>query len=565
MERYRRFFRCLNNESGMVLVLGMVVTVLLTAMGLAAISKSTTEVKIASNQKISNQLLYAAEAGVANVNNKIWTESNFGTATQVSFDGLDALSYLAAAKPYKIFDSVGVGNSAYFSAAITNYDTSNASQRIVTIESKGWQDKNSNGSLDAGEPSKTIETKIAYSYESMDFPFGVLTQNTECIFCHAKINGDIVSLESMTVRNTDEAYSIITGKVYTAGTTNLDQPNSRVVQDYDFATNTETPLDITTNYTDPRFPLDANGNPDFPSIGNLDYYKGLAAAYNGGAGSTISGGSITGVPTGSTYASKTSITSINSDYAGNLILDGTTSCIVLDGPIVADKDVVIKGCVKGQGNIYAGGNIYVAGAVTYNDATSDKLSLAAGGNVIMGDYRTDKNTNPTGGGDFIEKQMKTFNSDMAANTSIPDGEKRYYRASDGSIPKNGNPSTVTLTAGDEAYGYTPTDNWISTTDYINDLADNTNGVTQLDALVYTSNAIFGINKVGQKKTTINGALVSADIGILIPGPAGKTQGYDPALIGLTLNYDSRLKDFVSVARNPMKGVTSWKEVEASNW
>ncbi len=208
--------------------------------------------------------------------------------------------------------------------------------------------------------------------------------------------------------------------------------------------------------------------------------------------------------------------------------------------------------MKGTGNIYSGGNVYLAGAVTYNNSANDKLGIAAGGNVVMGDYST---SSTNGGGKFIEKQEVAFNDAQVAS-GIPAGQRRYYADSTGAVIGT---STITPVAGDTIIGYTPTNNWISYANYSSNVLDNTNGVTQINALVYTSNAIFGINKVGNKQTTINGALVSADIGILIPGLDGHATNYDPANVGLTLNYDSRMADFLSVARNPAKKIVSWKE------
>ena len=82
---------------------------------------------------------------------------------------------------------------------------------------------------------------------------------------------------------------------------------------------------------------------------------------------------------------------------------------------------------------------------------------------------------------------------------------------------------------------------------------------QIDALLYTNNAIFGIvnrntTMVGQLR--VNGALVCADLGVLAPGlkyTAGLGTGLNVPgseyLIGLRLNYDKRVKDLLKVT-NP---------------
>lgn len=84
---------------------------------------------------------------------------------------------------------------------------------------------------------------------------------------------------------------------------------------------------------------------------------------------------------------------------------------------------------------------------------------------------------------------------------------------------------------------------------------------QIDALVYTNNAIFGIvNRAttmnGQMQ--VNGALVCADLGLLVPGnynPVGSGSWLNvpnsPYRIGLRLNYDRRVRDLLNVS-NPFQ-------------
>ena len=125
------------------------------------------------------------------------------------------------------------------------------------------------------------------------------------------------------------------------------------------------------------YTLDANGNVTSSSL------EGFNAHYNG-----------TG-PSG------------NQDRADNgaLVLEGTaTNPILIDGPVVVDSDVIIKGYVKGQGTIYSGRNIHIVGDIRYVNppawnhpdtnpvatekinADKDFLGLAAKGNIVMGDY-----------------------------------------------------------------------------------------------------------------------------------------------------------------------------------
>ena len=91
---------------------------------------------------------------------------------------------------------------------------------------------------------------------------------------------------------------------------------------------------------------------------------------------------------------------------GALVLIGTDrDPIVINGPIVVDSDVIIKGTIQGQGVIYSGRNIHVIGDVTYKNGPSwanvhsgasnaakavedtkgkDLVCFIAKGNVVLG-------------------------------------------------------------------------------------------------------------------------------------------------------------------------------------
>ncbi len=89
---------------------------------------------------------------------------------------------------------------------------------------------------------------------------------------------------------------------------------------------------------------------------------------------------------------------------GSLVLDGTVTPFEIEGIVVAQGDVYIKGNYTGQGTIYAGRNIHIIGDVVALDAPSwpkpdanpyatadankdkDFLGLCAKGSLVFGDY-----------------------------------------------------------------------------------------------------------------------------------------------------------------------------------
>ena len=150
-----------------------------------------------------------------------------------------------------------------------------------------------------------------------------------------------------------------------------------------------------------------------PYISALDEYIDYAKAMNG----KLSGGIRYSFDSKGTISKNNSSEIVahydglgpsgNSSLAdrGALVLEGTsTNPIRIDGPVIVDSDVVIKGYVTGQGTIYSGRNIHILGNIQYVNAPSwphpdshpdatnqanmkkDLLGLAAKGNIVLGDY-----------------------------------------------------------------------------------------------------------------------------------------------------------------------------------
>jgi hypothetical protein len=145
-------------------------------------------------------------------------------------------------------------------------------------------------------------------------------------------------------------------------------------------------------------------------------------------------------------------TNLPSVTTGNVILSGTPSNpIVINGTIAIDGDVVIQGWVKGTGAIMASGNVYVPGDLRYldghtyldgdlpghptgpltfgvaQDGTQNTLGLAAGGNLLLGDYlRPESASHPlpgqfvdgstSGGWNFSLSEIAIFNRTEWAHT-----------------------------------------------------------------------------------------------------------------------------------------------------
>jgi hypothetical protein len=340
--------------------------------------------------------------------------------------------------------------------------------------------------------------------------------------------------------------------------------------------------------------------------------------------------------------------SLGSSTSGNVILSGTQqNPIVINGDIAIEGDLVINGYIKGSGSIYVSGNVYVPTDLRYADGssfgvaadgTSNELALAAGGNILLGDYLKPSSTtqpsqydivtgDPSGEWNFSLAELSLFNRTEWARTqpllpgpgedksnpaswTVPNPHyeagytPRYYNfgpgdeipiynlgniyfdgttntwIGDAEVPLSWDPNLLTLldpadTSNPLLYDpstgqpvaaihqLTPNGGWL--TDDIQkaaieyfESARQANTPMQIDGLLYTNNAIFGIvnrNDGMHGQMVINGSLICADLGLLAPGyrngnigAAGNVPG-SPYAIGLQLNYDARTRDHLTVT-NP---------------
>jgi len=268
-----------------------------------------------------------------------------------------------------------------------------------------------------GQDRQTVVRRISFG-QSQIFKLAMLSETTNCIYCHLYVNGDVGSLEYMRPgwgreghsgigSGNSEGGSLIRGSVYAArdithDATDLTGNPKRV-------NGARITGSVNTHYAGDMLPRDTDGDgiPDFPPINREIARKNALGNLHGGIiyGVPI-GGSISSIPNNSNLGSVSRV------YNGNLILIGTpNNPIVVDEDVFVEGDVIIKGVVTGKGAIYAGRNLYTAGNVQVAKppdppgdgvctgisdpdacaraniaAGKDELRLAARGSIIIGDY-----------------------------------------------------------------------------------------------------------------------------------------------------------------------------------
>jgi len=638
------------SKRGSVLLLSLVLMLFVGALAgsLVVVQLKRSRLKLDFTNKI--EAYYGAEGAVEYAMERIWdgfVQSEGGAPGSLT----DFRDYLASGSTPPVPAGAWVSTPL---TGLQLSPGATAAVDVLRTDGAHYTEMRFRGSVTILGHTENVESAYRAQGEPFEgFKFALLSNNVSCTFCHATFSNvkkyaggpfpraRVATLESLMVRTTPDSY--VYGTLYAVG--KLMDRNGNLLNDLSGVTlygysMTGGMIDpsTTTQVTLTAAPTDADGNPvpgynfykDYPSdpAGQTDgdvpakfppvfvddnlnrlvddsEFNSLASYANGSAsgfGYIVASGSSFG---GSSLVTSTPL-STGSTVDGNLILVGTAANpIQINGKVVVNGDVVVKGVVQGSGTIIARGNIYVPGDIIYNDAvvggvrqygvapdgSQNSLGLAAGGNVLAGDYLTPKNGNlldpaskqtgnSTDGFGFTLSQITLYNRREWQKTqpTLPDSSSvqvpnstyvagyipKYYKIDPSSsvwmYTKNlywddakqswiGNEhasSFTSLTAVAPAAGavislLNPTSTWLTATQVkqfcIEDENQRTSGSPlKVDALLYTDGAVMTIAKSASKmdgKMILNGALVARDTGVLVAK-------------GLEINYDERVTELLNI-------------------
>lgn len=248
---------------------------------------------------------------------------------------------------------------------------------------------------------ETLRVTAAGGGEAMPFDYALLLDNSAILRNNMVINGDIRVNGDLRLSQA----SYVNGARYSSGKITANSP-LRALVDYWKPANTgpaarpaDPPAaggmawpmgyvpDGSKNMALPRYPR--------PVIGDIDALASSAAGRISRNGVNIAVNSYAG-------PGPDNLPGTADDNC--LVLDGSSSPIVIEGAVVVKGDVIIRGRVTGQGTIYAGRNVHIVGDLSYvrppswpkpdvnpvqtasANAAKDLLVLAARGSVVVGNY-----------------------------------------------------------------------------------------------------------------------------------------------------------------------------------
>lgn len=526
--------RILGNENGIAIIIFFLVMVVFTILFVAFMSRSIRENRATLANKDLFQAYLLAEAGLDEVKRGLFEEfrDNQYNYTTTSFNWFDDLPVNPGKYPGGLPSGATLAAvpSGTYTVQITDVDTSVAVPKDVRIRS----------TAQVNNITKSITAVVRYDMSpSQVFNFSYFINNYGWFWGGGITSqGDIRSNGNFSFNGNPEVngdvYASINPNIGAAGTITGSNRNDTIAQYRSQADTTARPSDPTADPQDidgdlipEEFPYE-NGYDgttdrfpaqqllDMPYLGDLSYYRSLAASENG----TIKQGGAT---------------LVNNEHTGNIVLIGTdVAPIEIDGPVVITGDVLIKGKVTGQGTIYSGRNTHVLGDIEYvnppawpkpdTDSTAtdtlnntkDFVGFAAKGNVVVGDYTQNSwvvtlrnylkppftqayEVDPTDSGigyiSYYSGGEPYFDGDYTDNdggTKADGSNRKYYESS-----------------------YTDA--------YFTSVAELS--INRVDAVMYTNHAFTG--KVGN--FTMNGSIVSRDEALVYSGD-------------IAMNYDVRARD-----------------------
>jgi hypothetical protein len=344
------------HEAGIAMITVLLVTtvVLLLAITFSVVAMSERRSTAASAQ--TEQALQLADAGTERARREIVAAFN-STVLSIS-------NFLSEVKGERIAGLSGVNT--------IEIDGTPIHWKVIDVSAPdaayGWIDVAATAGL-RSDAVQTVVRRVGFGASST-FDLAMLSETTDCMFCHLRVNGDVGNLVTMRPGWGEEGgsgvgsggslsglgMSIINGNVFAAQNITKDD---RGTAGNPLINGAQVTGVVEENSRNSALPVDLDGDgiPDFPPINRevaKENAKGTISVDPGQGCFVPLGGRLEGACTGYSGGSQT----IN----GNVILEGTPDKpIRLDGDVWIEGDVVIKGYVTGIGGIYAGRNIYIAG------------------------------------------------------------------------------------------------------------------------------------------------------------------------------------------------------------
>jgi len=190
--RRNRPSQCRQRGSAFITTFGILA--LLGAAAMAFLDYSTQAVRIANRQVLDAQTTHLCEAGVQSVLRALWRPFK----VEQKFVTMDSACLGASEDTPRVAQSGAIDGIGRFAAGVVGIQSPNGDpyQRLVTVRSVGWIDRNSNGQWDAGEARKIVDVTAVFALaRSQVFDYTYFVNNYGWFYGFSPtsmvVNGDV--------------------------------------------------------------------------------------------------------------------------------------------------------------------------------------------------------------------------------------------------------------------------------------------------------------------------------------------------------------------------------------
>lgn len=147
-------------QKGAALITTFGVLALVSVAAVSYVGSATQSIRTTNRQVLDVQSTHLCEAGIQSVLRDLWRPFKINQ----TFADMEGRCASASIESPKVTLSGSVGSIGSYSAGVIGYSDpdSDPYKRLVTVRAVGWVDRNSNGTLDAGEPRKIVDVTACF-------------------------------------------------------------------------------------------------------------------------------------------------------------------------------------------------------------------------------------------------------------------------------------------------------------------------------------------------------------------------------------------------------------------
>jgi hypothetical protein len=388
--------RTVTDEKGSALVVTLLVLFAVSVIGLTLSKISSTDLKVAGNQRMSSDALYAAEAGLTEAIHRL----ALSDPTNVTIGGSSVNAAIGDSPPYDpnwkvqiMLTTPGNGSivngSTYITGTIQDpnqdyiqYSRATGTEDILTIEHK-WVDRNGDGNRDADEVLLYDGSVIPPENFNSGFPIDIVTVTGRSGLGERVIQAEVTKrtlyARTLGALFVDKAIDVLGVPYFCGYNHDLNTPvgtNAKTCSGYHTGAGDLVGICSTGDDVSMGGSADADGYPSpIDTSSSNPFYTlaevlGLTQSEVDQMLNQADNTSITNPMDGITY--------INGDATINSNVTGT-GLVYIKGNLTGNGDMAFKGLIYVEGDVKLNGGAWILGSLIVRGTTDYNFSAGTAG------------------------------------------------------------------------------------------------------------------------------------------------------------------------------------------